>query len=102
MPKIFIEDAISDKLADAVIDRRRRLAVEIFPIDPAAVAEQAILARYRREGPAPRPGLPQVRWRVPMAPFGRLAARLEEGVKTFQPARWIGWFARPWRALPRG
>lgn len=97
LPALTLQDYVKDKLLDAMIDRRRRIAVEIFPIDPRAIAQQPLLARYRREGAAPAPGLPQVLWRLPLPPLGSLAVSVARGVQSFQPQRWLGWFERPKR-----
>jgi hypothetical protein len=92
-----IKDYVADKVKDAVkLDGKRSIAVEIFPADPAAAARHPILARYRREQPAPAAGLPGVRWRLPLPPVVGVARGVERGVRTFQEQRWLGWFARPW------
>jgi hypothetical protein len=92
-----IRDYVGDKIKSAVkLDGKRSIAVEIFPVDPAAAARHAILTRYRREQPAPAAGLPPVRWRLPLPPVVGVARGVERGVRTFQEQRWLGWFARPW------
>ena len=95
LPALTPQDYLKDKIIDALIDRRRRIAIEIFPADLRAVELQPLLARYRRDGPAPTQGLPRTRWRVPLPPMGSLAASVANGVQGFRPERWLGWFERP-------
>ncbi len=97
LPALFIEDAIKSKILDQIVDKRRRLAVEIFPTSDAVMQGRPLLARYRFEQAPPAPGLAQVRWRLPLPPLSRLAADVAKGMETFQSSRWLGWFARPWR-----
>jgi len=96
LPSLSLQDLLKDRIVDALVDPRRRIAVEIFPVDPGTVELQPALRRYRREGQAPAEGLPRLRWRLPLPPYSGLVARVTEGVQSFQPQRWLGWFARPW------
>jgi hypothetical protein len=92
-----IKDYVADKVKDAVkLDGKRSIAVEIFPVDPAATQRHRILAGYRREQAPPVAGLPPARWRLPLPPVVGVARGVERGVRTFQGQRWLGWFARPW------
>lgn len=110
LPKIptSIEGAIKDVLEDRIkdvlkLDGKRRVAVEIFPVTLESMQGHTALARYRREYPAPLEGLPSVRWRIALPPVIGVARGIGRGVESFQPQRWLGWFARPWRgALPYG
>jgi hypothetical protein len=92
-----LKDYVADKIKDAVkLDNKRRVALEIFPVDPAAVERHTLLTRYRREQQPPATGLPGVRWRLVLPPVMGVARGVERGVRTFQAQRWLGWFARPW------
>jgi hypothetical protein len=92
-----VQDYLGGKIKEAVkLDGKRSVAVEIFPVDPAATTRHPILAGYRREQPAPAAGLPAQRWRLPLPPVVGVARGVERGVRTFQEQRWLGWFARPW------
>jgi hypothetical protein len=89
---------LGNEMLDALkIERRRRIAVEIFPAHLGAIDRHPRLTRFRREQQAPDAKLSPVRWRFPLPPAPGLAARVGQGVEAFQPARWLGWFARPWR-----
>jgi hypothetical protein len=92
-----IKDAVADKIKDAVkLDDKRRVALEIFPADPAAADRQPLLTPFRKEQAPPAPGLPPVRWRLVLPPVLGVARAAERGVRTSAPQRWLGWFARPW------
>ncbi|HCT75352.1 MAG TPA: hypothetical protein DGT23_01905 [Micromonosporaceae bacterium] len=95
------EDAVKSYAAGKAketlkVDGKRRIAVEIFPIDAHAVAGQPLLCRYRSEQTPPAEELHSVRWRLPIPPVVGVAGGIERGVRTFHPDRWLGWFARPW------
>ena len=99
---LSIQDAIigytEDKIKDALkLDGKRSIAFEIFPVRPEIMERYPLLAGYRREMPPPFAGLSAVRWRVPLPPVIGVARRISHGAQTFQPQRWLGWFARPWR-----
>jgi hypothetical protein len=86
-----------DKITQAVkLEDRRKIALEIYPRDPAGMEAYKDLLPYRRSGPAPRSELPPVRWRVPLPPVGSGTSLVDEGVGTFAPYLWLGWFQRPW------
>lgn len=96
-----LEDAVKgyvqDKVKDALkVDGKRRIAVEIFPFLPERVDGYPALARFKRTYQAPAAGLPSVRWRMPLPPVYGVAHSITRGAQTFQPQRWLGWFARPW------
>ncbi len=88
---------LEHEILDLVIDKRRKLAIEIFPASEAGMQGRELLARFRFEQPPPAPGLAKIRWRVPLPPYGKLAADVVKAMETFQSSRWLGWFARPWR-----
>jgi hypothetical protein len=97
-PEFTARERLANELLDQLkLERRRAIAVEIFPADPKSIERQPALARFRREQQAPAANLPSVRWRFPLPPAPGLTAKVGQGVETFQPARWLGWFARPWR-----
>lgn len=99
LPTLSLADYVREKMVNATIDPKRRIALEIFPVDPRFLEQQKLLLHFRKEGPPPAPGLSAARWRVPLPPFSGLAMKVGQAVQTFQPGRWIGWFARPWRIL---
>jgi hypothetical protein len=97
---LSVQDAIGAKLGDAVkgalkVDDKRAIAVEIFPVYAQTLARYPALARYRREEVPPAPGLVTSRWRLPLPPAPGLTKPVEQGVRTFGPQRWLGWFERP-------
>jgi hypothetical protein len=97
---------IEDKLKQALkFDDKRKVALEIFPVDPRAFQQHPSLVRYRKTGPVPHPALPPERWRVGLPPALGVAKATEHGARTFAAPRWLGWFARPWTGglrLPTG
>jgi hypothetical protein len=97
-PEFTARQHLANQLLDQLkIERRRKIAVEIFPADPKSIERQPSLMRYRRDQKAPTEKLPSVRWRLLLPPAPGLTAKVTQGVESFQPARWLGWFARPWR-----
>jgi hypothetical protein len=98
LPVISLEDFVGNKIKEGLkIDHKRALGVEIFPADPSVLDKQPLLVRYRREQEPPSPNLPAARWRIPLPPAPGLVAKVKQGVETHQPARWLGFFKRPWR-----
>jgi hypothetical protein len=106
---------VEDKLKQALkFDDKRKVALEIFPVDARCFERHPSLVRYRKSGPVPTlaqpdtvalPALLPERWRVGLPPALGVAKATEHGARTFATPRWLGWFARPWTGglrLPTG
>ena len=94
-PVVRLSQHLADQALDALkLERRRYVAVEIFPRVPAALDRHPGLGRYRRDQPPPREGLSAVRWRVPLHALRTPGDTLEQAVRALHPGRWLGWFER--------
>jgi hypothetical protein len=96
LPSITVEDYLKGKLEDALkLDGKRRFAVEIFP-HPGVAERYPLMSKFRREQAPPHQDLPAIRWRILVPPMAGAVRAIGNGVQTYQPRAWLGWFARPW------
>jgi hypothetical protein len=95
--KDMAKDYLAGKASEALhVSGERRLALEIFPVRPDAPRWFPKLQPYWTQLPPPARGLPPYEWRFPLPPVMAIAHEVGRGAQTFQPQRWLGWFARPW------
>jgi hypothetical protein len=86
---------LTNALLDAAkVERRRHLAIEVFPANPDALGQHPLLMRFRNDQPSPKPELSPGRWRFPLPPAPGLPAMVARGVESYQASRWLGWFSR--------
>ena len=83
-----ITDAVSGFLSAKALEAMgvediRKVALEIYPVDPAVMARHKVLARLRREYESPRVDLPPVRWRRDAAADLRHRQAVENGAAGF-------------------
>jgi hypothetical protein len=104
-----VEDEVKGRVADFLNDQahevlqisnKRRIALEIFPRQLAAVQAYPRLKPYWQTWTPPQGGLPPAGWRLPLPPVVTIAQEIGRGAQAFQPNRWLGWYAKPW-APPR-
>jgi hypothetical protein len=85
-----------DKVKDAIrLKDLRKVALEIYPVDPGMVSRYPLFAPYWRQYPAQFDGLPPVRVRLPLPPFTGVARTVTQAITHYQPQRSLGWFKRP-------
>jgi hypothetical protein len=89
IPSVSIEGVVKDAILDSLIKDRRRMALEIFPIDPAVMAAHGLLAEYRVDDAS-------VHWRIPLIQVPGVVKTAARAAQAFQPDRWRGYFQRPW------
>jgi hypothetical protein len=90
------------QLANALLDvakveRRRRIALEVSRQGPTRSTSTFSRGASRRSKRRPGPSFPPCAGAWPLPPAPGLPGAVARGVETFQPSRWLGWFARPWR-----
>jgi len=93
----FLNDQAHEALQ---ISGKRRIGLEIYPRRLAAAAAYPKLKPYWQGLTPPEGGLPAEGWRLPLPPVVAIAQEIGRGAQTFQPYRWLGWYAKPW-APPR-
>jgi hypothetical protein len=92
-----IKDFLADKIKDTVrLKDLRKVALEIYPRTEEISSQHPDLTRYWRPYPAQFEGLLPVRWRLPLPPLTGVARTVSRALRTYQPARSVGWFKRPW------
>jgi hypothetical protein len=95
--KDLVKDFLVDRSKEALqISENRKLALEIYPVDPNAEGRYPRLKPYWRYEVPPIAGLPDRQWRFPLPPVVSIGQAIEHGARTWQPQRWVGWFPRPW------
>lgn len=107
VPSITVEDAVKDWAADKAMGalrmtNRRRTALEVTPADAAWADRFPRLAKYRKPDPQPVPGLPPVRWYVPVVAGYRSWDQLIAAGARCGGDRWAGFFQRPWGSIGTG
>jgi hypothetical protein len=96
-----LQDAVKDYLAGQAaellhVSDKRRIALEIFPYRADAVEWFPKLKPYWKPLPPPMAGLPPYGWRFPLPPVVSIAQAIDQGARTCQPRRRLGWYPRPW------
>ncbi|HEY2674897.1 MAG TPA: hypothetical protein VGJ07_31580 [Rugosimonospora sp.] len=95
--KDLAQEYLAGKVQEALqISDKRRIALEIYPSDPAAKGRYPKLAPYWKRDVPPVAGLPDWLWRFPLPPVVSIGQAVERGARTVAPTRWLGWFLRPW------
>jgi hypothetical protein len=97
-----LKDYLVGKIGDAVgIKDFRRLAVEIFPVDPApypALRHRLVEAVAPGE---PADELPALSWRIVLPPSMAVARQIAAAVIACREDRWRGPVQRPWGTYRR-
>jgi len=97
-PVVRLSRYLAEQALSALkVEQRRHIAIEIFPKAPATLDSHPGLARYRREQPPPRDGLPFLHWRVPLPPMGGAGDKIDQAVQALRPGLRLGWFERAGR-----
>jgi hypothetical protein len=78
------------------ISDKRRLALEIYPIHPAAEDRYPRLRPYWKRDAPPVRGLPDFLWRFPLPPVVPIGQAIERAARMVVPQRWLGWVPRRW------
>ncbi|NUR73541.1 MAG: hypothetical protein HOU81_22200 [Hamadaea sp.] len=108
-PKLHIPSSVQDEVKGRVADflndqahevlqisGKRRIALEIYPRQLAAIEAYPKLRPYWQTLAPPEGGLPPAGWRLPLPPVVTIAQAVGRGAETYQPHRWLGWYARAW------
>jgi hypothetical protein len=95
--KDAVKDYAAGKAAEVLhVSDKRRIALEIFPYRPDAVQWFPKLKPYWKQLPPPVAGIPPYGWRFPLPPVVSIAQQIDQGARSFQPHRRLGWYPRPW------
>jgi hypothetical protein len=92
-----VKDFLNDKAQEALqISGKRRIGIEVYPVTAELFGKYPRLRPYVTRLRPVEPSLPSDVWRLPLPPVMSIAQEAGRGAQTYAPARWLGWYARPW------
>lgn len=107
VPALSLQDKVSGWASGKVmaalrVTDKRRTALEIVPAHEEDLAALPRLLKYSRPDPQPAPGLPAVRWYVPIGPAYHSWKKFMAAGERFGGQAWAGFFQRPWGSIRSG
>ncbi|MGH3734147.1 MAG: hypothetical protein ACRDT6_00720 [Micromonosporaceae bacterium] len=75
-------------------------ALELYPGGEPFENRHPRLKMFRVAERPPRPGLPGQRYRIMLPSYDNASQQVEQAVRQFAPALWLGHYQRAWRRMP--